>query len=422
MDTKKTLFISHSAPEDNYLASWLASKLKLLGYHVWVDIEDLRSGSSFWPKIEDKIRNKSIRFLALITQSYIQKSRIPKSGVLSEVMCAHTVEIENFIIPIRCDTSSYSDFPVRFLEFNAIDFSANLGAGLKKLVNELKESNIETANVSNNVLKEWFEAQKITTDLINRKEQYYSSWFDVSLPRYLYVHYPIEDFGELGILIPYSFIRNGDYFIGLFSVDDKDFESSFSQKILVNEFYKDNQYKLENGEIVKDTQNKVINLLNKSFASFLYTEGYRYYIQSNGKKVFYTPYSSDRSGYVSLKHFKKRGRTLFGKHMHLRWRFAISFNFQLNPIPYLNTQYHLVFSDEAGFLDVDGQQKYRRSMPKDWFNRTWYERLIAMMYHISNKNEKGLIEIKIDKQKWSISVTPFHFISEVGYHEPIKCN
>ena len=61
-------------------------------------------------------------------------------------------------------------------------------------------------------------------------------------------------------------------------------------------------------------------------------------------------------------------------------------------------------------------------MPKDWFNRTWYERLIAIMYHISNRNENGLIEISVDKQTWSISVTPFHFISSVGYHEPIKCN
>jgi hypothetical protein len=97
-------------------------------------------------------------------------------------------------------------------------------------VNELKESKVKNSNVPNNVLKEWLEAQKITTDLIDREEQYYSSWFNVNLPKYLYVHYPIEEFSKLGMLVPFSFLRNGDYFIGFFSANDKNFESSYSQR------------------------------------------------------------------------------------------------------------------------------------------------------------------------------------------------
>ncbi|MHA1748684.1 MAG: toll/interleukin-1 receptor domain-containing protein [Promethearchaeota archaeon] len=422
MESKKTLFISHSAPQDNYIALWLAAKLKLLGYDVWVDIEDLRSGSSFWPKIENTIRNKTVKFLAIVTSSYIEKSRTPKSGVLAEIMCATSIDEENFIIPIKCDSSIFSDFPVKFLEFNGIDFSSNFGAGLKLLVNELIEANIPNDNEQKSVIKEWFAAQNISTELIERDENYYSSWFKAELPQYVYVHYPVEDFKLLGELIPYSFIRNGDFLIGFFSNNELSFESSFSQKIPINNFYEEKQFVLDNGEIIIDPNNKLVNLLNKSFASYLISEGFRYYEKSNRKRIYYFPYSSEWSGFISLKKFGKRGRTIFGKHKNLRWRFAISYNFQLHPIPYLNTQYHLVFSDEDGLLDQASQQKYRRSMPKDWFNRPWFERLLAILYHLSRKSEDKLISIEVDNQIWNISVSPIEFISKVGYIEPNENN
>lgn len=59
--SKKLLFISHAAPEDNDLSGWLASKLRLLGYEVWMDVKNLRADSSFWNEIELKMRDESIR-------------------------------------------------------------------------------------------------------------------------------------------------------------------------------------------------------------------------------------------------------------------------------------------------------------------------------------------------------------------------
>jgi len=422
MNSKKTLFISHSAPQDNYIASWLAAKLKLFGYEVWVDVKDLRSGSSFWPNIEHTIRNNSIKFLAVVTSSYIEKSRTSKSGVLAEIMCATSINEENFIIPLRCDSSSFSEFPAKFLEFNAIDFSVNFGAGLKVLIDELREANIPIVNEQKNVIKEWYDSQNIKTEIIERNEKYYSNWFKTELPQYVYIHCPVEDFNLLGELIPYSFIRNGDYLIGFFSNNGLNYESSFSQKIPISKFCKENQFTLDNGEIIKDTNNKLVDLLNKSFASQLMNAGFRYYEQSNRKRIYYVPYSSDWSGFISLKEFGKRGRTIFGKYKKLKWRFAISYNFQLDPFPFLNTHYHLVFSDEDGLLDQKGQQKYRRSMPKDWFNRPWSERLLAIMNYLSNKSKDKLIKIEIDSQIWNISVTPIEFISKVGYKEPNERN
>lgn len=35
---KDTIFISHATPTDNIFATWLATKLELCGYKVWVDL------------------------------------------------------------------------------------------------------------------------------------------------------------------------------------------------------------------------------------------------------------------------------------------------------------------------------------------------------------------------------------------------
>lgn len=43
-----TIFISHANPEDNDFVIWLASRLQLLGYKVWVDKEAMLGGEKMW--------------------------------------------------------------------------------------------------------------------------------------------------------------------------------------------------------------------------------------------------------------------------------------------------------------------------------------------------------------------------------------
>ncbi|MDO1499092.1 toll/interleukin-1 receptor domain-containing protein [Winogradskyella maritima] len=141
---KDLIFISHAVPQDDYLAVWLSSKLSLMGYNVWVDKEDLRSGSAFWNDIEVNMRDKSIRFIALVSYSYIEKSRNKNTGVFSEVTLAKSLskKIENYIIPLKVDDCSYDDFPINILPLDTIDFSKNWGSGLKKLLKEFEIQNI----------------------------------------------------------------------------------------------------------------------------------------------------------------------------------------------------------------------------------------------------------------------------------------
>lgn len=52
---RDTIFISHATPEDNEFTIWLASRLELLGYKVWIDKNELLGGEVFWADIEDVI-------------------------------------------------------------------------------------------------------------------------------------------------------------------------------------------------------------------------------------------------------------------------------------------------------------------------------------------------------------------------------
>lgn len=49
---RDTIFISHATPEDNDFSIWIASRLEMLGYKVWIDKEGLLGGERFWMTIQ----------------------------------------------------------------------------------------------------------------------------------------------------------------------------------------------------------------------------------------------------------------------------------------------------------------------------------------------------------------------------------
>ena len=55
MIDRDTIFISHSTPQDNTFSIWIASRLEMLGYKVWVDKDGLLGGERFWPTIQKAI-------------------------------------------------------------------------------------------------------------------------------------------------------------------------------------------------------------------------------------------------------------------------------------------------------------------------------------------------------------------------------
>ncbi len=417
---KKLLFISHAAPEDNYLAGWIASKLKLLGYEVWVDVKDLRAGSSFWNEIELKMRNDSIRVLVIVSEKYISKYRDKNTGVFSEVILAKTLskKTDKFIIPIKADDSNYDDFPINILPLNTINFSNNLGIGLKDLIIELEEQAIPKGILDISVLTQWHEYQKIQGKVLTKREFYGSNWFEITIPKFIYIYKFIGEYENLFEKIPFSFVRDGDYLIGFFTDSGLDFHHLFSEKIVTNDCINNEMIELSNGDLIKDIPQKLVNLLNKSLNNHFHNlENFGVFHTSNKKQVFYVKYDENRNGYISLKAFGKRGRKLYSKDGKIKWRFGLSFLFQLTPFPHLVTNYHLISSDKHGLLNKDNQLKARRSIPNGWYNRDWYERILAFLHLASNSSSDLKLKVPVGMKNLVIDLKPIQFKSDYGYEE-----
>jgi TIR domain len=76
------LFISY-ADEDVALAKWLARKLASFGYAVWFDQLKMLGGEP-WPQtIDDAIKNRTFRMLALMSANSISKPNPTKERTLA---------------------------------------------------------------------------------------------------------------------------------------------------------------------------------------------------------------------------------------------------------------------------------------------------------------------------------------------------
>src|SRR5436190_235946 len=140
---KELIFISHANPEDNYFATWLASKLNFLGYEVWVDVNSVNPGQYFNNDFEKAIRDHAVKFLAIVSKDYIRKASTNDTGVMNEILVARGIkDLDEFIIPIKLDDSNYKDFPTGIIGRSAISFCENWGVGLKELLKYLEDKKI----------------------------------------------------------------------------------------------------------------------------------------------------------------------------------------------------------------------------------------------------------------------------------------
>ena len=107
---RNTIFISHSTPQDNEFSIWVASRLEMLGYNVWVDKKGLLGGERFWPTIQKAI-DGAVKILLVYSKNIINSEGVLKPGIENEVEYGKSVASENglkdFIIPLHIDDSQY---------------------------------------------------------------------------------------------------------------------------------------------------------------------------------------------------------------------------------------------------------------------------------------------------------------------------
>jgi hypothetical protein len=420
---RDTIFISHANPENNYFAAWLASKLRMLGYKVWVDIKDIQPGQYFNRDFEKEIRENAIRFLAVVSNDYIIKSKTHDTGVMNEILCARTIkDIDGFIIPIHYDNSDFNEFTVGLRGRLAISFNTNWADGLHELVTCFEKAKIEKKQHVVNPVQFWHEAQKIKCEPIEREEKYLTNWFSSDLPEHVYIYKP-DFFIEREVnSLPFNKIREADRFITFATPDTVKSNCLIESylKLDTANLFQTEPITIDKNFILQEPNKKLVKLLNRIFRYFLLQKGLSIYEQSNKKEIYYYPYSPENKKQVSLKQLGKTRRTVIGIDSDFTWHFAISHTASIFPCPNFKIFYHLVFTDNNGkHLNSDDQRDLRRSLPSGWFNRKWLETLLAMMLKISSFDIDNKIKIEVDKNIFLIvNVLPIEITSPVGYKEP----
>ncbi len=184
------IFISHANPEDNQFALWLSLQLANCGYPVWCDLTKLLGGEYFWEDIEEAIRNRTHKFLFVLSKISNQKQ-----GALDELNLALTVEkrdsLHDFVIPLWIDNLQSKDFYIRLQRKNDVPFNKSWAEGLRQLLTKFDKENVQKDPRFNpGAVNTWWEDNNGTDcAIINEPEEYLSNWFPIrSLPSEIYLH------------------------------------------------------------------------------------------------------------------------------------------------------------------------------------------------------------------------------------------
>ncbi|HBS85475.1 MAG: hypothetical protein A2W91_16845 [Bacteroidetes bacterium GWF2_38_335] len=440
---RDTLFISHATPEDNEFTIWIASRLELLGYKVWIDKEGLLGGERFWKEIDGVIRNHAAKILLVYSNNicYDNQPGELKTGINKEIELAESIssheKIKDFIIPLHIDNAPYDLF-VGSNMLNHILFKSDWALGMEQLLKKLEKDCIpKVLESTDSTIAKWFESEYLkNNEIINRKELYYSSWWSVdNLPEsfFMYVfenkkqadavHFAndipigkisnvlttfeesidliVERDGEIINITPKEKhqITATDLLFG-FESDNfpthKDAENHF--KKLFNQFFH---------QLMRKKKLFWCELANKKFAY--------YYVPStlkNPRITFNYPYSSEKR--------KKKTKILFGKYKSLgKWHYAISAKPSLSPFIGFDIKSHIFFTTDGfqTWADKDKIHSHRRAKGRRFFNEEWRDMQLAFIQGLKDYNGKiGLVISK--KKEMFLKEWPEMFWANFGYNEP----
>ncbi|MBV6418843.1 MAG: hypothetical protein DAHOPDDO_00053 [Ignavibacteriaceae bacterium] len=420
---KETIFIAHAA-EDTYFAVWLKNKLELLGYKTFCDVEDLGSGS-FWNEIDRILSDETLKFLPVITSSYILKSKNPGTGVGRELARVMTLLASSpkLVIPVRIDNSNWNDFDITIVGFEGSDFSGGWADGLKKLLGLLEKDEIfpkQNINDAKPIIDDWYKALKIRDNILSKDERYFTNWFPLSLPQNIYIYDLKFGFDNSPNKLPFVKKVENNLVITFCQPDEVQNYFDYESHLILptNSFFEHKPIQFDNERVIKVPNKKLVEILNLAFSDYLNSEIKKTRLSGN-KEIFYFT----KKDFVDLRHLGKNRRQLSGKEKDYTWHFAMGINAFLFPLQAYFITSHIVFSSEDGKLLQNDliRHRLRRKIARDWYNRKWYEILLSAMATISNVDDKSKVIINLSSSSiLTIDALPLEWHSSIGYMEPEK--
>jgi hypothetical protein len=182
------LFVSY-AGEDWPFVEWLTLRLTAEGYRVWCDRMKLLGGESYPNDIDDAIKNRTLRLLAVLSRNSVKKANPLKERTLALNLARE--RNENFLVPLNLDGLSPTDLGWMVSDLTFIPFHLGWADGLAQLLKLLDASGApRTFTDGRSAAVDWFTAKGL---IVSKEERLWSNAAEITeLPTDIY-RYEMEE-------------------------------------------------------------------------------------------------------------------------------------------------------------------------------------------------------------------------------------
>lgn len=430
---RNMIFVSHANPEENEFARWLTLQLANEGFPVWCDQTKLLGGEKFWEDIEDAIKNRTVKFLFVLTRAANEKR-----GTRDELDCAIGVEkkhseIPDFIIPLKLDDLPYDDVFISIRRLNHIDFRSSWATGLAKLLEKLAKD--ETPNDSHfnpDAVSTWWRSQvdfSAEQGLVEKPDEHLSNWFPVSgLPKNLLRHSVTRrgtgkiDFDAARF--SYPAVNDTDLSFLTFA-EAKHFAEQLPRAHIIENTAKVSLQTIHERTAPRGYPGLLSHILRIAWERRMDASPMEPHEMSSRAKCFYfrqNTIKDDRLYFEGVEQ-KRAYRDVVGYATKLGkkryWHYGINAKPSLSPEIQFVVKGHVLFSDDGARIWESKEKlaKARRNQCKNWWNDEWRDRMLAVMTYLAD--DKGNIAIPVAPEvDLTIHSWPTTFESPVSYLDP----
>jgi len=421
-DTRRTILITHANPEDNEVARWLAARLVVAGYDVWVDLRSLKGGQDFWDKIEDELRHHVIKQIVLISP-HIRKPGVKKELALGDAI-GRQLNDPGFMIPVRVKPVPHSEFPPELLRRNAIEAQPSWSACLPLLLETLQDAGVaRSASARGDLIANIIAAQEAARQtIVPQAEKLVSNWFDLAPGR------PnLRMFGSKGtpsqlgawletVRLPH--IRHS----GLVATfcDPATFATASAHGPTLIE-----RFNLPFDSLVRgrddtpfidraDARRNVTNLVRQHWNLALERRGLKMFEFAAGKTGWYFPDGLINGSVVAdLDDGLRIDRILTGKFKERRWHLCLVARTRLWPDPLIRVHANIALSEEGKVLPGETTHGLRRRLTRSWWNDKWRDLLLAGMHWLAEG--QPVLSIAAGTEAFGVSALPRRAELPVSY-------
>jgi hypothetical protein len=397
IQNREHLFISY-ASEDYELAEWLTLKLTNEGYKVWCDRFQLLGGESYPRDIDDAIKNKTFRMIALLSHNSINKTNPIKERTLA-LNIGRERGID-FLIPLNVDGLSSTELDWMTNDIVYIPFNESWAEGLRRLLKKLNSIDAPR-NLKN--------GKKIVADIFTN-----SRFIDNAEEIILTNFFPIEKIPEKIKLFSFktrttqSVIKELSYKWDCYMRDTKTvFSFHEPPEDIKNDYLieKVNEITWANKSDIDgiSVENIVKNLLLKSVYMICSSKGLlrnnsNFYFPDGlleKNKIFFIGYKQNKTRVTVTSIRKKSGGSDFAYYL------SPVFNVRKDDfgrfVLYINVFLHI--TDRNGeYLSKRTANSCRKLVRKNWWNDDLINRVLAITSFLSDGEEKVVIGNSEDEQ------------------------